>query len=256
MHPDVSEGRYKGISDEEMMAWFRRRTTTVFQSRDVDLSGDMFSVMPVEFFLAWTIKAKTMVEIGTADGSSAIPLLKAAEEVDGCLYSVDPSTCEDAKRLVSLYNLDKYWIFCNMKSDDFFKTFDEAIDFALIDGDHAWPQVARDIENCMVRLSGKGIIIVTDYLDFKEYSDKNLPPMGDYEGECQHGIPKALSVVIPSYPEFSCVKVRDTSNPYVVITYGINLQTWGIERPLSELQRRLPTVVYEGGEIENVKTSN
>lgn len=237
----MSEGK---ASDEEMIAWFRRRPTQIFTEGYVSGSADMYSIMPVEFFLAWTIQAKIMVEIGTMDGSSAIPLLKAAEETNGCLYSVDLDGCEDAKQLVTRYELNKYWRFCNMKSDEFFKTFNKTIDFAFIDGDHSWPQVARDLENCMQRLSGKGIIMVHDYLEFPQYSDKNPPPREDYESECSCGIPKALSVVLPCYPEFSALKVRDITNSYVIITYHIGIPTWNVKGLDLGNQRRLPPSAY------------
>lgn len=235
----------KKASDDEMIAWFRRRPTQVFQERDIEGSADMYSIMPVEFFLAWTIKAKVIVEIGTHDGSSAIPLLKAAEETGGCLHSVDPDGCESGKELVAQYGLNKHWEFHNITSDEFFKSFNETIDFAFIDGDHAWPQVAKDLENCMQHLRGTGIIMVHDYLEYPEYSDRNPPPREAYENECSCGIPKALSVVLPRYPEFGAIKINDTAYPYVIITFRIGIATWNVERPSLGNQLRLPPSVYE-----------
>lgn len=238
----MSEGK---ASDEELIAWFRRRPTQVFQERDIEGSADMYSTMPVEFFLAWTIQAKVIIEIGTQDGSSAIPLLKAAEETGGCLHSVDPDGCESGKNLVASYGLEKYWRFHNIPSDKFFKSFDEMIDFAFIDGDHAWSQVARDVENCMQRLCGRGIIMVHDYgPECSDYSDRNPPPRERKEDECVHGIAKALSMVLPRYPEFGAIKIFDRSFPYVIITYRVGLDSFEEPTNVGKILR-LPPTTYE-----------
>lgn len=164
------------IDDNEIIAWWRRKTTPLFLQYDVDFSGDVYTLMPIEYFLASAIGAKTMVEIGVADGSTTLPLLKAAQETDGIVYSVDPSTCEYTIKMINeRYNAGKHWRFHRMESDEFFKTFNGQIDFAFIDGCHCWTTVSNDIENCMHRLSGNGIILMHDYAGCSQYSDKNLP---------------------------------------------------------------------------------
>jgi predicted O-methyltransferase YrrM len=53
-------------------------------------------------------------------------------------------------------------LFNLMSSDDFFKTNTDTYDIIFIDGDHHFPQVAKDFENSLKILNEFGIIILHD----------------------------------------------------------------------------------------------
>ena len=233
------------LTDETMVAWARESVCAYgllpyvapepLTLRDVDLAKDVAWLMPMLYATArfmvrlddpvGAAPVRTFLEIGTADGSTAIPLAKAAAELGGRLHSVDPSDCPDAHRLIATFGYGEHWTHHQMASDHFFAgpgaTLD--LDFAFVDGDHRWPVVERDIRNCYARLRPGGILWLSDY----EFVRKGTPDFdhewdgGDYQphvggdpvGEAQmangvgkaalRALPKLLwaqSMVLPIYP--------------------------------------------------------
>ena len=209
------------ISDNDLLSFFRRKTTEHITQKDIDLSTDVWPLQPLIFYLCYSIKAMIMVEIGTADGSTAIPMIKAAQENGGILYSVDPSGCDDAHRLVKNLDALAFWEHKQMESDEFFKDFDKEIDFALIDGNHAFPQVARDVRNCCQRLSLKGLVFVTDFVLIKQ---KITDYMGqtEYNDQCANGIHKGLKLVLNEFPDLNNITLFDRINATVIIGRNCN----------------------------------
>jgi len=207
------------MTDKDLSNFFRLKVEDPMTKGDIGYAGDVNTLMPLIYHLCYSIQAKVMVEIGTADGSTAFPMLKAAEENDGLLYSVDPTICDGpesmAMRLVKAFDLEKYWRFNNMKSDEFFKNFDKKIDFALIDGDHSFPQVAKDVRNCCQRLNPKGLIFVTDFSPCRKSTIEYINETGDIQ--CADGIYKGLNLVINEFPELSNITLFDRVNASVII---------------------------------------
>jgi predicted O-methyltransferase YrrM len=198
----------------------RKANDTFITQRDVDLNGDVWTLLPLIYSLCYSIQAFTMVEIGTADGSTTMPMLKHAMErfnQPGFVNSVDPSGCEDCHRLVKAVDGDKHWKHWQMRSNDFFEmNNDIIIDFALIDGDHAWPQVADDVRNCCKRLSPRGFVMVTDFvpgkIKYEEYCQEQT-----YNEQCAGGIYKGLNAMIEEFPELSNITLFDACNASVII---------------------------------------
>lgn len=211
------------FSDEQLLQFFRRTPGGVITQRDIDLSGDVWSLQPILFYLAYSCKAKTLIEIGVADGSTTMPLIKAAMENDGILYSIDPSRCEDAHRLVDASGYQNYWKFNHMKSDDFFARFNSPVDFAFIDGDHSFVQVAKDVENCCKLLTRGGMVFVSDFntsIGPPEYIDPEVYTKDtNYETQCQNGIFKGLKLVVDKFKHLHAIYLADRSNPSVLIGY-------------------------------------
>ena len=112
------------IPDHTIFNWFRGEINHPYATaRDLMLSQDCRYIAPILYFLARTLHARTIVEIGVADGTTTMPLVKAASEVEGgWVYSVDPSTSNlDAIfNLADRNNLRANWAFYNMTSDEFF----------------------------------------------------------------------------------------------------------------------------------------
>jgi len=132
---------------------------------DIERSTDVRAIVALLYFLPRLIQAKTTVEIGVCDGSTTLPLLKAASEIDGTVYSIDIMPCRDADDFVRRNGLNGWWKFRQMSSDDFFVSAeaDLAIDLAFIDGDHRYGFVRRDFENVWSRLTVGGIIVFHDW---------------------------------------------------------------------------------------------
>lgn len=231
------------LSDQQLIKWARAACLHYEQrpvpqvpglrDRDVHLAADVGSLMPVLFFVCRYFHGQapspTFVEIGTADGSSAIPLLKAAAELSGHVHSVDPSPCPDAHLLVDQFGYRDSWTHHEMPSDAFFATFNGQIDFAFIDGDHRWPVIERDIRNSYERLRPGGLLWLSDYGPFMgpvpEYADEHdgsgykKEVGGDAYDERQmsNGVAKAAYRVLPTLARCASLHLPIWPNPSLLI---------------------------------------
>lgn len=220
------------LTDENLLQFFRRKEGGFITQRDIALSEDTWSLQPLLYYLANGIQAKTIIEIGVADGSTTMPLLKAASENGGMVHSIDPSDCWDCRRLVSATGCESFFTFYNMKSDEFFaRNYIEKIDFAFIDGDHEYPFVERDVRNCCKRLSEVGLIIVSDFdmgstcnalsperWDPEIYTKAQpLPNFTVSEQGQQNGIFKGVNLVMHEFPDLAAICLGDRSNASMII---------------------------------------
>lgn len=225
------------LTDEQFMSWYRQKPVGPITERDIELATDVQGTQPLLYFLCKGIKAQKIIEIGVADGSTTLPLLKAAKENGGVVWSIDPSPCEDAKRLVSAFGYDDIWKFIQTKSDDFFLTYKDEIHFACIDGDHSWVQVEKDAHNCLSRLAEGGMVIFHDITILSKeitYDSNNLPAKGNYDEECVHGINKALHLALPKYPDIDFLPIiwelRMKNNGQMKISQGYQSAGFAIAR--------------------------
>lgn len=204
---------------------------------DIELASDVASLMPILYSLVKNYSGlrekPTFVEIGTADGSSALPVLKAAAELGGHLHCVDIGTCPLAHKLVDRFGYRKHFTHHHKSSDEFFKTFNEPVDFVFIDGDHRWPVVMRDIANSYKLLNPNCIIWISDYgvlhqgqvLNYDhEYVEDYSIHMGSESGhdtldEQQgiHGIPKAAYKLLPTLEKATAMFLPIYPNPSLLI---------------------------------------
>ena len=86
------------LSDQALLQFTRGIPTERLRPFDTDRSGDVSLCMLWLYTLARTIYARSILEIGCADGSTTLPLLKAAEESNGNVQSVDMHNCEIAHK--------------------------------------------------------------------------------------------------------------------------------------------------------------
>lgn len=200
------------LSDETLMRWMRGHVSDGLSALDIGCAGDVSHLQPLLFLLARfggnfaSERNHVYVEIGVADGSTTLPLLKAAAEMGGIVHSVDPSGCDRAKELVKIFGYEDHWRFHNEKSDDFFAKFHDSIHFAFIDGDHSWPVVERDFVNCYERLRPGGMIVSHD---FSGLSVGHAPFDHEtgYEEQCSCGHAKALLRAAPKMPGVTAVNI-------------------------------------------------
>lgn len=199
---DTYSGHY-GLTDRHFMDWYREIATYPVMQEDIAGARDVLYAQPMLYFLCRTLNAQKIIEIGADNGSTTLPLLKAAHENRGNVYSIDPAPCEPAKRLVSMFGYSDNWKFMQMTSDEFFANYNDEIHFAWIDGDHTWPQVKRDVDNCLSRLVEGGIIMLHDLDGSPDYvySESNPPSAEDTFNLMNHHTMKALQMILPKYPD-------------------------------------------------------
>jgi len=222
------------FTDQDILSFFRRIPKGKVTQRDIDYSEDVWTLQPLLFYMPYSIRAKTLIEIGVADGSTTMPLLKAAAENGGILHSIDPSGCEDAKRLVKSSGLEQHWRFHNMTSDEFFENYRELvgsdkleIDFGFIDGDHTWQWVAKDVRNSCLRLAKNGILFVSDFQCSFNWVPEALNPEiyttnKNTEQDGSNGIYKGLRLVMEDFPHLSTILLAARCNPSILISRPYN----------------------------------
>lgn len=246
------------LDDELLMLWFRAslahydgrevaRELPPLSVRDVELASDVATWLPMLYLIPRFLEGQDgpprYVEIGTADGSTAAPLLKAAAELNGHLHSVDPDRCEDAHRLVHKLGYLAHWTHHQTVSDDFFRTFRERVDFAFVDGDHRWPVIERDVRNLYERLRPGGIIWVSDLCPLRtpyepyeqEYDGPDYVehrPGTIHETQSVCGVSKALLRVLPALrPRPQAINLSMHPNPSALVRKPRDNELLGLERP-------------------------
>ena len=163
-----------GIPDHAFLDWTRGKTSEHITDRDVELAGDVSTTQLILYSLARLGAGTRFVEIGVADGSTTLPLLKAAEDNGGHLVSVDPSGCEDAKRLVDAYGYEAFWTFHECTTEaaiqrpefrDFVQDPD-GLDLVYIDGCHSAQGVAFDLCTLFPHVRSGGFVVMHDWCSF------------------------------------------------------------------------------------------
>lgn len=119
---------------------------------------------------------RSLVEIGVAEGASAIAL-RTAMNSEGTLYLVDPFHLSRvpalnflrraAKRAVAVKGGPKIvWI--EAFSHDAARSWDQPIDFLLIDGDHREEAVEQDWNDWTPHMVENGVVVLHDASLFRE----------------------------------------------------------------------------------------
>jgi len=194
------------IPDSLLMDWFRGVIHEPYITHyDLERSQDVRYLQPLLYFLARTLHAKTILEIGVADGSTTWPLIKAVSELDdGVVYSVDPSDAsrEAVQSLIQRNSMQKWWAYHNIKSDEFFTGPGKNLtfDFIFIDGDHSYAAVKSDLAHSLERLTEGGIIVMHDLQinienesDLEQYPKDYSPLAGAYS------VVRAMKDIIPGH---------------------------------------------------------
>lgn len=184
------------LSDDHFFEWTRgvRSADSPITQRDIDLAGDVRLCQVLLYLLVRSISAKRILEIGTADGSTSIALLHAASLTNGRVTSVDPSPCEDAKRLVEACGYGHRWAFKETTSDAFFDTDDHAaLDLVFIDGDHNCNFVKRDVSNALARVVCGGVIVLHDWHAVPREHELLA------DGDAQYGAARGLRMALEKY---------------------------------------------------------
>lgn len=128
-------------------------------------TADMQDNLWLMYSIAVGMRAKRILEIGCNDGTSTLPFLKAAFEVDGHVDSVDVCDVAVAEAVINKLELQSRWTFTQGNSHDVLKKFKaegRQYDIVLIDGDHTYSGAKEDLEDCVAMLSTNGIVFTHD----------------------------------------------------------------------------------------------
>jgi len=152
------------LSDHELFSFVRQPQVPICP----ELGGLDLTDMHAHLLVLWTIArflpGKLIVELGTHDGTSTLPLLKAASEIDGAVHSIDIAPCPAAAEAVRRYGLGSWWTFHQTSTRDFATRCPNPIDLLFIDADHSEAAVREDFELYAPLVRPGGLILMHDYL--------------------------------------------------------------------------------------------
>lgn len=106
--------------------------------------------------------AKTIVEIGVADGDTSVYLARAAQLNGGTVYGIDIAPCEATYARMSALGLMRNWRFFQGDSVTFPWPPKHVIDFCYVDGDHNIDHQALDMELWGSRMRPGGYMVTHD----------------------------------------------------------------------------------------------
>lgn len=196
------------LLDDTFLQFTRGVPCAPLRSFDTDRAGDVSLCMLWLYTLARTIYARSILEIGCADGSTTLPLLKAAEENNGNVQSVDMHNCEIAQYLVDACGYREFWSLYEKGSDSFFSTCTTAYDLVFIDGDHSAVAVEKDLLNSWQHLAEGGYVVLHDWSPAhpSEYWRTREDPMS-------FGVGKAVQKCLPFLGKYVMLPVTPVSRP-------------------------------------------
>ena len=194
--------RFDLNEDADLIRWFRGVPGDRIRVEDLLWSQDKRYAQLFLYSMARSMHAKTIVEIGVADGSTTWPLLKAASETGGIVYSVDPSYSEMADSMVHRCGYQNYWNYYIGLSDDFFQHEGKelSIEFGFIDGDHSYMGVYNDLKNIIDRLVPGGIVVLDEWYTTWDQDNDEVNLRDRSPASASGGTSRAICDLLPQYP--------------------------------------------------------
>lgn len=156
------------------------------------------------FSLIIGLKAKNVLETGTASGGSAYPLLLGSYLNNGKLTSVDNGyfpVCRKWVKKIAIQNIEQYDNLIISDSIEFLRKTEEVYDFIFIDDWHEYSHVLTQLEIIKDRklLSPLGVIAMHDamYGNREPKYREELDAVGEFGGG---GVYKAIKDFHKKYP--------------------------------------------------------
>jgi len=153
------------LSDQQFFNFSRTEnpgaSTGIAYHDHLDMAGNLLLM----YALTVGYKARRVLEIGTADGTSTLAFLKAASEIGGYVMSIDQQNCDCAHFLVNQFGFDPLWIFKRGDSHILLKELLQEkaeFDLILIDGDHSYQGAKQDIIDSCALLKPDGLLLIHD----------------------------------------------------------------------------------------------
>jgi predicted O-methyltransferase YrrM len=126
--------------------------------------SDTWQHMPTLHLLCLLKKPKIILELGCRTGNTTVPLLFAASQYQGHVYSVDIEKWEELKNFLDdEEELKKYWTF--LESDDIILEWDKEIDFLYIDTSHTYNHTMNELRKYEPLVNSGGTIVFHDIFE-------------------------------------------------------------------------------------------
>ena len=126
--------------------------------------SDTWQHMPTLYLLCLLKKPKIILELGCRTGNTTLPMLYAARQYGGHVYSVDIETWPEIQDfLVDKKSLSDFWTF--IESDDLKLKWNKPIDFLYIDTIHTYEQTLSELQKYEPFLQSGGIMTLHDICD-------------------------------------------------------------------------------------------
>lgn len=170
--------------------------------------GDSDKHLMTFFALAITLKARTIVELGTRCGDSTLPLLLAASMTDGKVTSVD---LEPTQFTLPNQDMARHWRFVQQDALRFLEQWNprEKMDLVLVDDWHAADHVAQELALLADRVTPSTVILLHDTMYYGAEPDYRSDT-GLVEGEWAGGGPyRAVADLDPVVWEWATIPVNN-----------------------------------------------
>lgn len=155
------------------------------------------------FGLVVSLRAKNILELGTASGGSAYPLILGAYLTSGKVVSVDNGLFPINRSWINniaIENISEYQEFIQADAIQYLKNRKEPIDLVHIDDWHDRTHVLTELELIKDLLTPCGIITMHDamYQNFEPKYHEELDAGGEFGGG---GVYKAVKDFVAKYPD-------------------------------------------------------
>ena len=126
--------------------------------------SDTWQHIPTLYLLCILKKPKVVLELGCRTGNTTLPLLYAASQYGGHVYSVDIETWPELKTFLGdRGELKKYWTF--VESDDIKLEWKQNIDFLYIDTSHTYDHTVDELKKYEPLVNSGGTIVFHDIFE-------------------------------------------------------------------------------------------
>jgi len=153
-------GRYMTLYEYDLERRFEPQN--IVEERMITYS-DTWQHMPTLYLLCLIKKPKTIVELGCRTGNTTLPMLFAAQQYGGHVYSIDIETWPEIRNFLdNKQSLSDSWTY--VESDDIKLEWNKPIDFLFIDTSHTYDHTLKELEKYEPFLSSGGIIAMHDII--------------------------------------------------------------------------------------------
>ena len=178
-----------------------------FLDKTITGTGDSDKHILMLYSIAVSYNCKTIFELGVRNGTTTEPLLHAAKENNGALYSVDKvkSSFEPENEY------KKHWDFCHMDSIDFLSLYLQRMtigkvkspDLVYVDDWHSYRHVKKELELLDQIVTPKTIILLHDLM-YGETCPYYHTDLTLKDGQWAEGGPyRAVAELNPQFWEFA-----------------------------------------------------
>ncbi|MGI0060963.1 MAG: class I SAM-dependent methyltransferase [Nitrosotalea sp.] len=126
--------------------------------------SDTWQHIPTLYLLCMMKKPMAILELGFRTGNTALPLLYAAQQYGGHVYSVDIEEWPEVGNFFdNKKSLEQYWTF--IKSDDLKLDWNVPVDFIYVDTSHSYEHTMSELKKYEPLLKSGGVMAFHDIFE-------------------------------------------------------------------------------------------